>query len=128
MIKVVCALIENTKGEILLVQRSAQMPHALAWEFPGGKVQEGESETEALHRELTEELGIRVHFARKGKAIQHQYATKSILLIPFFCSLKAGSVHLREHAAMCWLKADALAAQTDLLEADLKLLKANGWT
>jgi mutator protein MutT len=125
MIEVVCAFLQNNRGEYLLVQRSADMPHPGSWEFAGGKVQPDERYEDALTRELEEELQLEVDVVRKGISVEHHYKEKSITLIPFYCQLKGGTVRLTEHQAFVWLKADALAGHNNLLAADVALLEKN---
>ena len=70
MIKVAVGIIINNRNEILLCQRKQNLPYPLKWEFPGGKVNDGETTEECLRRELNEELGIE---ARIGRLYHHQH-------------------------------------------------------
>jgi 8-oxo-dGTP diphosphatase len=124
-IQVVCALVQNDKGNFLLVQRSEKMPHAGQWEFPGGKVNPNENPTEALIRELQEELNLHVQILKKGNAVPHQYPNKSVELQPFFCTCSENELQLTEHSAYKWLAWSELPSQKNLLPADLDLLHAN---
>ncbi len=123
--KVVCAIIQNPQKQFLLVQRSSNMKHPLLWEFPGGKVQENETNETALHRELLEELDLSVAISRQGKSIVHTYKEKQIELIPFFCVIGEEKPTLKEHTALLWLEEKEAVHHQGLLEADVKLLKAN---
>ncbi len=69
---VVAALIEN-KGRVLLSQRRADQTFPLAWEFPGGKVEAGETPEEALAREIREELGCRIRVGEVAHLVFHRY-------------------------------------------------------
>ncbi len=101
-IDVACAIIRQN-GRILAAQRSAAMTHPLKWEFPGGKIQEGETPQQCLRRELQEELGIDVVMCRELPRITHAYPEFSITLFPFLCVITAGALTLREHAAVEWV-------------------------
>lgn len=81
MISVVVAVIKNAHQHVLIAKRSNEKDHGGQWEFPGGKLESGESSLEALKRELYEELGIEVTLADfKGK-IFHQYPQKLLTFI-----------------------------------------------
>ena len=71
----VAGLIQNEAGDYLVAQRSAQMSNAGKWEFPGGKVEEGETDEAAIVRELREELGIVVHPQHDRYCFGHQGQT-----------------------------------------------------
>jgi 8-oxo-dGTP diphosphatase len=83
MTTVVAAVIERA-GLILIGQRRPDMPHALKWEFPGGKVEAGEDPREALVRELREELDIRAEIAAEIARYQYQYPGSPPILLIFF--------------------------------------------
>lgn len=82
-IRVVAAVIERD-GRILIGQRKREGRHALKWEFPGGKVEPGETEEEALRRELREELEIEADIGDAIQTIRHQYPGRSPIEIIFF--------------------------------------------
>lgn len=108
---------------MLVAQRSASMSMPLKWEFPGGKVNIGETFEECLLRELTEELGI---FARIGRPLPpttHRYPSFTITLYPFICSIESGELMLHEHVAITWLPPGHLHA-LDWAEADIPIVRA----
>lgn len=72
LLHVVAAVIHDDRGRVLLAQRPPGKPHAGYWEFPGGKVESGESPQAALARELHEELGIQARIGRRLIAVPHQ--------------------------------------------------------
>jgi 8-oxo-dGTP diphosphatase len=83
MITVVAAVIERG-DEILICQRRPNERHALKWEFPGGKVESGETLEQALRRELTEELGIQAAIGPEIKRYPFSYNGRSGILLVFF--------------------------------------------
>ena len=83
-IEVVLGIIFND-NMIYVQKRPPQGLFAGLWEFPGGKVEPGESPEEALHRELKEELGVKIRIVRNGKSIRHNYTRFKVLLRPFIC-------------------------------------------
>lgn len=122
-IHVACALIERD-GLVLAAQRSATMNLPLKWEFPGGKLEVGESAEECLQRELIEEMGVAITIGQSLPEHTHSYDTFTVTLYPFVCSIKSeDSITLHEHAAMVWLPPEKLHT-LDWLEADRPVLKA----
>lgn len=119
MIRVTCAIIMQDE-KILAVQRSETMPQPLQWEFPGGKIKEGESEEDSLIRELQEELDITIKPLKRLIPNTHHYPDKSIELIPFVCEIVEGSIVLHEHKTMQWLKIEELM-NLNLCEADIPI-------
>lgn len=121
-LRVVCALIEND-GHVLMAQRPAHKHLGGKWEFPGGKIEAGETAETALHRELREELGVTVDIVRNLAPHTHAYTTVTVQLIPFVARLTAGSgePQTHEHAALRWVPADQLTS-LDLPEADLPII------
>jgi len=107
MLKVVCAIIEQN-GLVLITQRSSQMAQPLLWEFPGGKLEAGESETAALIREIQEELNLLILPGERLTPVIHHYGSKSIELIPYTCTLQSGEIILAEHQAYSWVTIDEL--------------------
>jgi 8-oxo-dGTP diphosphatase len=122
-IPVVCALIERN-GLVLVAQRPAHKHLPLKWEFPGGKVEPGESPEAAIVRELREELGCEFAISRALPRFNHAYA-ETIEMIPFTGRLARGSPepHPHEHVALRWV-APAEFASLDLAAADLPVVAA----
>jgi 8-oxo-dGTP diphosphatase len=108
-------------GRLLVAQRPPGKKLALKWEFPGGKVEAGESGAEALKRELREELGIDVEVGQELPSVVHDYGATVIRLHPFRCRLRAGEPHPHEHVAVRWCTVDEIAA-LDLAAADVPVL------
>jgi len=118
----VTAAIIRRNGLILLTRRrpDAHLPNL--WEFPGGKVEPGESLMAALQREIREELGITIDVGDEYYMTTHHYATKSVELHFFNCLIVDGEPISIDVAEFRWVKS------TDLLtyefpEADLELVK-----
>lgn len=120
-IYVTCAIIEKD-GKVLSTQRSEAMSLPLKWEFPGGKIKDGEHPEECLKRELYEELGIAIAINRALDTRTHQYPTFIITLYPFVCNITAGEIKLHEHKAFTWLPPDKLN-ELDWAEADIPVIK-----
>ena len=97
------------EGKILCAQRSEQMSLGLMWEFPGGKIEPGETPQAALKRELNEELLIEVHVEDTlFKTTTYEYDFGIVTLTTFVCQLISGTPQLTEHAAIKWLSPDEL--------------------
>ncbi|MBC5773399.1 (deoxy)nucleoside triphosphate pyrophosphohydrolase [Pontibacter sp. KCTC 32443] len=111
MLQVVCAIIEQD-NKVLITQRSSQMAQPLLWEFPGGKIDAGESETGALVREIQEELNLLILPQQRLTPVTHTYGFKTIELIPYTCALQSGEIILAEHMAYSWVSIDALLDYT----------------
>lgn len=105
--KVVCGIIEKD-GYVLLTQRSKNMSQPLLWEFPGGKLEAGESEAECLEREILEELNISILPLQRLTPVLHKYPDFIIELIPYTCSYQGGTVCLLEHTSYEWVPLQGL--------------------
>jgi 8-oxo-dGTP diphosphatase len=122
MKRVVAALI-IADGKILACQRTRHQPMPLKWEFPGGKIEEGEQPRDALRRELDEELGIQATIGNEVARIQHEYASGGVIELRFFEVREfAGELENRIFREIRWVKREELLA-LDFLEADLGLVK-----
>jgi 8-oxo-dGTP diphosphatase len=121
-IHVACAIIENG-GKVLCAQRSESMSLPLKWEFPGGKIDGGESPEECLRRELVEEMGISVRVGKSLAPSTHQYPTFAVTLYPFICSIESGDIVLYEHAIIAWLLPEQLNT-LDWAKADLPVIES----
>jgi 8-oxo-dGTP diphosphatase len=121
-IHVSCGIIHQDDN-ILAVQRSDKMRLPLKWEFPGGKIEPGESPSECLQRELMEELDLHVLVGKPLNPLTHNYPTFIVTLYPFICTIESGAITLHEHAAFAWLSPSKLPA-LDWAEADRPVLDA----
>ena len=109
MIDVVAGVI--IKDNLILVARRAGHKHLGGfWEFPGGKVEQSESQTDALCRELDEELALHVRVGKKIEESIFQYETKKIRLIGFWCEWLSGEPRLEDHDSVQWLEVHELSS------------------
>ncbi len=120
VINVTCAIILKD-NKILVTQRSEKMSLPLKWEFPGGKLEQGENEVECIIREIKEELNIEIEVLERLTPNIHFYESFSINLIPFIASYKSGEINLMEHATYKLLDKNNLLS-LDWAEADLPIL------
>jgi len=131
MITVTCAIIRNEEDEVLVVQRDGKSDHPFKWEFPGGKLDEDETEEECIIREIKEELSIDIVICKKLPETDYDYGARQIKLIPFVCDTLDDLPFLSEHIAYKWLSPAGLK-DVDLLEADVlvaeEYLKNSGIT
>jgi len=114
---VVAGALFDAEGRVLIAQRPACKALAGRWEFPGGKVDMGESEHAALRRELREELGIEVIAARPFMRLAHAYQDRDVELSLWIVERFAGKPRSLDAQALKWVSPAALAAE-DILEAD----------
>jgi 8-oxo-dGTP diphosphatase len=122
MKKVVAALIVED-GRILACQRTRHQPMPLKWEFPGGKIEEGEQPRDALRRELEEELGIDATIGNEVARIQHRYSNGGAVELRFFEVRKyQGELENRIFREIRWVKQKELP-ELDFLDADRTLVR-----
>ena len=95
----------------------------LKWEFPGGKIDQGESPEDCLRREIAEEMNIHVLVGSSLPPSTHNYSAFSITLYPFICSIESGDIALAEHSAIAWLVPEQLHA-LDWAEADIPVVES----
>jgi 8-oxo-dGTP diphosphatase len=121
VVLVTCALIERS-GKLLLARRPAGKALAGKWEFPGGKVDPGESLESSLRREIEEELGCCVKVVGALSAVGHSYPGGRIELSPFRCVIMSGEPQALEHDEITWLEPAAIR-RLDLADADQPILE-----
>lgn len=121
---VVVAAIIARNGRVLACQRSRKSKFALKWEFPGGKVQSGETPEAALARELEEELGVRAEIGQEVFRTEHKYPQmrEGVQLIFFGANLGAAEIENRIFETTEWVAPEKLR-QMDFLEADRGLIE-----
>lgn len=103
-IRVVGAVILDKDDKVLCAQRPEGKNLALKWEFPGGKIEEGESASEALIRELEEEMGCRIDVKDKITTTTYEYDFAVVELTTYYSEVISGEIKLYEHVDMKWLK------------------------
>ena len=122
MKRVVAALILKD-GRLLVCQRTRHQTMPLKWEFPGGKIEDGEQPRDALRRELEEELGIVAKIGDEVKRIQHEYPNGGMVELRFFVVRDyALEIENRIFKTIEWA-APAELPSYDFLEADFELVK-----
>ncbi|OEH91050.1 (deoxy)nucleoside triphosphate pyrophosphohydrolase [Bacillus solimangrovi] len=102
-VKVVGAIIENDRDEILCAKRSKTMTLPNLWEFPGGKIEEHETPEEALIREISEELDCTITVFDQVEDTTHTYDSIIVQLITFKARITNGTPVAREHAELRWV-------------------------
>ena len=118
MTDVTCAIIRNEDNELLIVRRGEQSDHPYKWEFPGGKINDGESDEECIIREIKEELFMDIVICGRLHPVVHDYGHKKIRLIPFICDTLDEFPVLAEHIDFKWCAAEELKT-VDFSEADI---------
>jgi mutator protein MutT len=113
----------SANQEVLIVRRGPAMSGAGHWEFPGGKVEPGESEPQALLREISEELGIRIRGGRPIGETIHQYTAKKVHLKFYLVPMPVHEqIILVEHDAMKWILPKEIDIES-MSEADRSILE-----
>ena len=120
-IEVVAAIIHDAEGRIFATQRGYGDWEGW-WEFPGGKIEVGESHEEALQREIWEELETRIAIERLVTTVEWDYPAFHLKMHCYWCHIESGSLTLKEHEAARWLAADELES-VKWLPADLQILE-----
>ena len=118
-IRVVAAIIMD-KGRVFATQRGYG-EFKDGWEFPGGKIDEGETPKEALVREIKEELDTEIEVQSFLDTVEYDYPNFHLSMNCFICRVKSGDLVLKEHEAAAWLTKDTLYS-VDWLPADQALI------
>lgn len=119
-IEVVAAIIHDAEGRIFATQRGYG-EFKDGWEFPGGKMEAGETPEEALRREIWEELETRIEVERLVETVEYDYPQFHLTMHCFLCRVESGRLELKEHEAARWLAKDELN-EVDWLPADLQII------
>jgi 8-oxo-dGTP diphosphatase len=123
-IPVVAALIRN-QDQFLCTQRNYNKHEYISYkyEFPGGKVEAGETESQALIREIKEELGLDIEVSEKYFTVDHTYPDFRLVMHSFLCKAISTEIHLHEHVAYKWLDVDQFD-ELDWAAADIPIVEA----
>ena len=120
-IEVVVAIIHDAEGRIFTTQRGYGEWEGW-WEFPGGKMEAGESAEQALRREIWEELETRIVIERLVTTVEWDYPAFHLTMHCYWCHIESGSLTLKEHEAARWLENDNLES-VKWLPADLQIIE-----
>ena len=127
-VKVVAAVIKalNQEGEpIIFATQRGHGEFKDGWEFPGGKIEEGETPQEALKREIMEELDTEITVGKLIDTIEYEYPTFHLSMDCFWCEVVKGELVLKEAEDAKWLKKDELG-EIAWLPADVELIEKIG--
>lgn len=119
-IEVVAAIIHK-ENKYFATQRGYGEFNGL-WEFPGGKIEKGETHKKALKREIDEELNISIEVGDLVCSTEYDYSTFHLIMHCYLCTVIAGEFELREHTSSCWLDANSLS-EVEWLPADKEVIK-----
>lgn len=123
MVEVTAAIICK-RGRVLICQRPADKRCGLLWEFPGGKLEEGETGEQCIRRECREELAAKLAEIRPFAEVVYEYPGYAVHIQFYTAKLAAGEPVRREHAAFRWIKPEE-AAEIEFCPADAKMLSEN---
>lgn len=124
-VRVVAAVIKaiNENGEpIIFATQRGYGDFKGGWEFPGGKIEEGETPQEALKREIMEELDTEISVGELINTVEYDYTTFHLSMDCFWCEIVKGDLVLKEHEAAKWLTKEQLNS-VEWLPADIKLVE-----
>ena len=122
VVEVAAALIRDDVGRYLITQRRRGSHLAGLWEFPGGKVEAGETPAACLRRELIEELSATFTVGALVETVRWEYPDRTVVLHFFDCRLKSGEITPREQQVMAWVEPERLA-EHDFPPADRELIE-----
>lgn len=120
MLRVCCAIIQYC-DLVLVAQRNENTLLPLKWEFPGGKVELGESDVACIKREIQEELAMDIEVLYPLTPVHYQYDSFALELIPFVCRVDTDQLEKKEHGAVEWCTRSNLH-DYDWAEADIPIV------
>ncbi len=120
IIQVVCVVLEDAKRRLFIARRSPDRSLGGYWEFPGGKVRDGELPREALKREIKEELEVSIEVGDELPSNSHVYEFGTVVLIPFRGHILTGEMVLKDHDRSVWIERELLKS-LKLAPADIPI-------
>jgi 8-oxo-dGTP diphosphatase len=117
----VTAAIILDRGKVLITRRPDESRHAGFWEFPGGKIDSGESPEQALTREIREELGVEIDVETIFEVVHYRYDWGPVLILAYQCRITAGIIQDLEVAEHRWIEPAALP-EYQILPADQPII------
>ena len=123
---VVSAAVVEREGRVMLCQRLPDAHNPLKWEFPGGKLEPGESPEDALARELREELGVGTRVGRIRDAVHYRYPDRDVLVHFYQCEISSGEPRTLDCNAVAWAAPDELPGY-DFAGADKTFIEREHW-
>jgi 8-oxo-dGTP diphosphatase len=121
IIRVTAAILMNEE-KVFIAKRKAEGHLPLHWEFPGGKVNDGETPEQSLTREIREELGIKIKVLEHFETVFHEYIRGKIELMAFYVEWLGGEIKLTEHVEYRWVAVEELS-DYELSPADLPIAR-----
>ena len=107
MLEVTAAIICKD-GKFLICQRAKGKDCELLWEFPGGKIETGETAEHCIQREIQEELGVELGFLRRFTDVVYEYPNRTVHLHFFLGEIASGELICKEHNALTWITVDEI--------------------
>ena len=122
MLEVAAAILSDAAGRVLIARRKAHKAQGGYWEFPGGKLEVGETAEACLQRELLEEMNLVIDEVKPFGVHEHDYGTVHIRLMACLAVVRGGEIQLIDHDAYRWVAVDELNTY-DLAPADLPFVR-----
>ncbi|KQO14686.1 8-oxo-dGTP diphosphatase MutT [Paenibacillus sp. Leaf72] len=122
MLEVAAAIISNEQNQLLIARRKKGKSQEGLWEFPGGKIEQGESAQSCLRRELLEEMQIEILPQEWFGVNDHYYGTTHIRLIAYKAKYVSGEIILVDHDDYCWVRREELKGYS-FAPADIKFVE-----
>ncbi|MFQ5609953.1 MAG: 8-oxo-dGTP diphosphatase MutT [Woeseiaceae bacterium] len=122
-LNVVAGILRDDAGRVLISERIEQGPFCGLWEFPGGKIADGETSVDALTRELAEEIGVEPEEIREFMSLAHEYADRHVSIEFFLVEKWRNEPAGLEGQQLKWVHANDLAGE-NLLPADIPVIEA----
>jgi 8-oxo-dGTP diphosphatase len=121
-IEVVAAIFKNSENEYYCARRKPGGELSMKWEFPGGKIEAGESHKQALTREIKEELKLDIKVGEHCLTVEHQYSSFHLTMHAYFATITGGELTLTEHTGQKWLAKEELLS-LDWAAADVPIVQ-----